>query len=73
MRLALDTFRLRPAVAGARLQDPVTGDRLPDEGVRKPRNAYWLGLLIRGDVAEVPRRARVDAAPDPAPEPPGAA
>lgn len=53
----MDTFVIRPAVAGARLHDPVTGDVLAAEGEEKPRVGFWLHCLARGDVEEVEAKA----------------
>ena len=48
----MDTFYIRPACPGADIRDPMTGDRLPEGGDTKPRDPYWIGLQIRGDVVE---------------------
>lgn len=53
----MDTFVIRPAVAGARLHDPITGDILAAEGEEKPRTGFWLTCLTRGDVKEVAAKA----------------
>lgn len=58
-----ERFTIRPCNPGADLRDPDTGDRLPPEGAEKARNAYWLGLVLRGDAEEVPAKV---AAPIPA-------
>lgn len=52
-----ERFTIRPCNPGADLRDPETGDRLPPEGAEKARNAYWLGLVFRGDAEEVPAKA----------------
>lgn len=57
----MDEFFIRPAVDGARLPDPVTGDPLAVEGETKPRNAYWLKCVNRGDVIEGDAPAAVDS------------
>lgn len=48
----MDEFFIRPAVDGARLDDPATGDLLAAAGERKPRSPHWLRLEIRGDVVQ---------------------
>lgn len=65
-----ETITLRPACAGADIRDPATGERLPAGGAVKPRDPYWVGLLSRGDVAEVaPPAASAQQQPaDPAAE-----
>lgn len=67
----MDEFFIRPAVEGACLRDPVTGDPLAAAGESKARNPYWVRCLLRGDVLE----GRVDQPsvqrprPDPAADP----
>lgn len=47
-----ETIFIRPATAGAVIPDPSVGEPLPADGKAVPRNAYWLGLLARGDIEE---------------------
>ena len=46
-------FYLRP-VKGRLVRDPNTQAPLSAEGVRKPRNTYWVRRLRAGDVVELP-------------------
>ena len=65
-----ETLHVKPACAGATIIDPMLGERLPDNGDVKPRNSYWLGLLIRGDIVEIEPDAPEPAQPEPAASPP---
>lgn len=52
-----EMMKVRPAIAGANILDPMTGDRLPDEGRPVPADPYWIGLKLRGDVVPVQEKA----------------
>jgi hypothetical protein len=58
-----ERFTIRPAVEGARLIDPDSGDILPAEGAEVLRSAYWLMCLARGDVIEIAVTPSADTAP----------
>ena len=53
----MDRFFIRPATEGAVITDPETGDVIEAEGRDLPRNTYWLALVLRGDMIEVPKPA----------------
>jgi hypothetical protein len=57
-------MRVKPAVSGAVVRDPLTLQRLPDEGGDVPETGYWLRRLEQGDVvpADEPG-AQADAPP----------
>ena len=70
----MDTFFIRPACPGADIRDPQTGDRLAEAGESKPRDPYWIGLEIRGDVITgepetVPAEPLLDPDPPATPKP----
>lgn len=52
-----ETIRLRPAVPGAVIKDPRTGELLPEAGATVPADPYWIGLQLRGDVVPVEEKA----------------
>ena len=45
-----DQFFIRPAVDGARVEDPETGDVLKSEGEWKPRTPHWVRQQLRCDI-----------------------
>lgn len=56
-----DTFFIMPAHPRATILDPASNERLPIEGALKPRDPYWLGLVMRGDVIESQSLPPVDS------------
>jgi hypothetical protein len=46
----MDKFFVKPAVAGARVPDPASGDPLPAAGAWKPRVKFWLRRLAQKEI-----------------------
>lgn len=46
-------MNVKPTTPGTVVRDPITMQRLPDEGAEVPDTEYWRRRLAQGDVVEV--------------------
>lgn len=47
------TFKIKPAVAGTKVLDPISREPLKAKGEEKPRNEYWCRRVLDGAVIEI--------------------
>jgi hypothetical protein len=56
-------MRVKPAIPGAMVRDPVTKMPLPADGAEVQENSFWIRRLRDGDVVRVDNASSTDAVP----------
>ncbi|WP_022940122.1 DUF2635 domain-containing protein [Psychromonas hadalis] len=54
----MQTFNIKPKVAGEKILDPLSFTPLEDKGEVKPRSEYWLRRILDGDVIEIKTKGK---------------
>ena len=60
-KMALPTFRIKPAKTSLIVKDPTTREPLKAAGEDKPRNAYWLRRLAEKSIVVIDKTAKPTA------------
>tara|TARA_R110001583_G_scaffold15059_2_gene62467 strand:+ start:27885 stop:28079 length:195 start_codon:yes stop_codon:yes gene_type:complete len=56
----MQTFNIKPKVAGKTVRDPITYEPLKTDGEEKPCSEYWLRRVLDGAVVKVKNEVKTE-------------